>query len=217
MKKIKEVNNTNTSLNEEVSTNSDFNSDEIMSESLKQIGTQITELEEDAKKDEKTKKSLKGRVRRRNILIVVLLIIIIILLLKSCGNPDYAINLIPELENSEFFERVDEVREIEMIDVPVSVSTNLTEVNPYYTLSNPETNKDKFYLVYEFYVRGKTDEEPIYKSKYVEAGKLFSADLYEALDGVKGTHYLTVHVKAFDVQTLEEKNGIVNDIEITIY
>ena len=52
----------------------------------------------------------------------------------------------------------------------------------------------------------------IYQSKMVEAGKKFSANLYEAFSGVVGQHSCNVKVRTFKVGTLAEVNGINNDV-----
>ena len=50
----------------------------------------------------------------------------------------------------------------------------------------------------------------------VEAGKVFSADIYNALEGKSGIYDCTVKVNTFAVDTLAEKNGVQNKVTITV-
>lgn len=160
-------------------------------------------------KQDVQRKKLKRKVRIRNCTIVALIIIIIILLLKSCGTDNPNVNRIPILEDSDLIQQTTESAETPRIDIPILADCTLSAENPYINFFNPETNADKYYLQYEVY-----DEngQLIYQSKMVEAGKKFSANLYEAFSGVVGQHSCNVKVRTFKVGTLAEVNGINNDV-----
>ena len=173
----------------------------------------IDELERDDVQSEKKKKQLKRKVIKRNIVILILLIIIILLLLKSCGADEYLVNLIPNFETSEYIDQTQPTGKIPHIDIPVVVDTIVSAQQPYIHFSNPESNKDRYYLQYEIY---RQKLQNIYQSELVQAGTKFSVNLYELFDGVPGDYSCNVKVRTFKVGTLIEVNGINNDIKVTV-
>ena len=182
---------------------------------VKDINEKVDNLVEQNEKVEKKNRKLKTKVGIKNIMILGLIVVIILLLLKGCGsNHDYSPVTKPavDLETSDYVEPVK--AQSPHIDIPILADFEVDKTNPYCTLSNPETNADKFYLQYEFYIEG--SEEPIYTSKMVEAGKKFSADIYNALDGKAGTYEAAVKVKTYSVDDLTEKNGVTNKVTITV-
>lgn len=173
----------------------------------------LNNLEKQDKQSEEQRKKLKRKVRIRNCTIVALIVIIIILLLKSCGANNPIINRIPILEDSDLVKQTTESTEIPRIDIPVVTDCIVSADQPYINFYNPDTNADKYYLQYEVYDE---NNQIVYQSKMVEAGKKFSADIYSAFSGVAGQHSCNVRVRTFKIGTLAEVNGINNSITITI-
>lgn len=173
----------------------------------------LNNLEKQDKQSEEQRKKLKRKVRIRNCTIVALIVIIIILLLKSCGANNPIINRIPILEDSDLVKQTTESTEIPRIDIPVVTDCIVSADQPYINFYNPDTNADKYYLQYEVYGE---NNQIVYQSKMVEAGKKFSADIYSAFSGVAGQHSCNVRVRTFKIGTLAEVNGINNSITITI-
>lgn len=182
---------------------------------VKDINEKVDNLVEQNEKVEKKNRKLKTKVGIKNIMILGLIVVIILLLLKGCGsNHDYSPVTKPavDLETSDYVSP--QQQKSDHIAVPILGAFTVTADSPYCTLSNPDANADKFYLQYEFYIEG--SEEPIYTSKMVEAGKKFSADIYNALNGKAGTYEATVRVKTYSVNDLAEKNGVTNKVTITV-
>lgn len=173
----------------------------------------LNNLKKQDKQSEEQRKKLKRKVRIRNCTIVALIVIIIILLLKSCGANNPIINRIPILEDSDLVKQTTESTEIPRIDIPVVTDCIVSADQPYINFYNPDTNADKYYLQYEVYDE---NNQIVYQSKMVEAGKKFSADIYSAFSGVAGQHSCNVRVRTFKIGTLAEVNGINNSITITI-
>lgn len=173
----------------------------------------LNNLEKQDKQSEEQKKRLKRKVRIRNCTIVALIVIIIILLLRSCGSDNPIINRIPILEDSDLVKQTTEPTEIPRIDIPVVTDCTVSADQPYINFYNPDTNADKYYLQYEVYDE---NNQIVYQSKMVEAGKKFSADIYSAFSGVAGSYYVNVKVRTFKVGSLTEVNGINNDVVITV-
>lgn len=173
----------------------------------------LNNLKKQDKQSEEQRKKLKRKVRIRNCTIVALIVIIIILLLKSCGANNPIINRIPILEDSDLVKQTTESTEIPRIDIPVVTDCIVSADQPYINFYNPDTNADKYYLQYEVYDE---NNQIVYQSKLVEAGKKFSADIYSAFSGVAGQHSCNVRVRTFKIGTLAEVNGINNSITITI-
>ena len=148
-------------------------------EDTKKVVNDLKKLDE---KSEKQKKRLKRKVRVRNITIIALIVIIIILLLRSCssGVDNALINRIPIFEDSNLVEQTTKSREIPRIDIPVVTDASVSADQPYVNFYNPESNVDKYYLQYEVYDE---NAQLVYQSKIVEAGKKFSANLYEVFQG----------------------------------
>lgn len=186
------------------------NIDEV---ALSDTEKRLNNLEKQDKQSEEQRKKLKRKVRIRNCTIVALIVIIIILLLKSCGANNPIINRIPILEDSDLVKQTTESTETPRIDIPVVTDCTVSADQPYINFYNPDTNADKYYLQYEVYDE---NNQIVYQSKMVEAGKKFSADIYSAFSGVAGQHSCNVRVRTFKIGTLAEVNGINNSITITI-
>lgn len=181
---------------------------------VKDINEKVDNLVEQNEKVEKKNRKLKTKVGIKNITILGLIVVIILLLLKGCGSDSYSpvTKSAVDLEDSAYVSP--QQQKSDHIAVPILGAFTVTADSPYCTLSNPDANADKFYLQYVFYVEG--EDTPFYESKMVEAGKVFSADIYNALDGKAGTYEAAVKVKTYSVDDLTEKNGVTNKVTITV-
>ena len=182
------------------------------------IDSQVEELEHLDDNESKEQKRLRWKVRIRNGVIVILIIIIIILLLRGCSSDEsWKTIRKPDLEDSDYIEKVDENIEIpkkSSVDFFVCFDSELTERNPNYKLGVPMTNYGNYYLQFTFYEDGKQ----IYQTKMCEAKSLeedyiFTIDLYSVLG--KGEHNVVVESKGFRYADLSETNGTTQEVVIT--
>lgn len=176
-----------------------------------EAGLVVNDVISDNQESEKKKRQLKRKVVTRNIIIGILLVIIVLLFLKVFNDNDFLINRVINQEESEY---VNANKDSKHIDIPVIIDTTVTKEQPYMNFCNPDTNADKFYLKYELHSRD--DDSIIWESDMVEPGKKFSVDLYTLLSYESGNHYCYVKVRAFDMNTMDEKNGITNNVIITV-
>lgn len=181
---------------------------------------QLDVLENQTEEDKKTKKKLKRKVVIRNICIFTLILIIILLLFKSCSiNDGINFNFLgdPDTEDADYVPKNDS-SDREHIDVYTLMDATVNADYPYVTIRASKTNYHKFYLLYEFYINNETS--PIYTTKYIDVSEdedyKFSVDLYNLLNKKKGTYSMKVRVRAYDYDSLEEKNGASQEINVTV-
>ena len=177
----------------------------------------VEDIQQMDKNDDKNRKYLKRKVLIRNVIIGVLIVIIVLLFLRiyNSKDRDYLINRVFNQETNDYIENKgnDKEQEIGRIDIPVLIDTTISEDQPYMTLYNPETNADKFYLKYELY--NKADDKLLYSSEMVEPGQKFSANLFDVFQK-EGTYNCYMKVRTFEFGSMDERNGITNNITITV-
>lgn len=157
---------------------------------------------------------VKSRFLLLLLLFLFLLIITSTLIFKSCyqekEKPPQNINIIGDEWDGELPGNNDKTPLTTSIEIPGYSLLWVSADEPNITLINPEGNDVYFkYTISE-------DDKVIIDTDYLKPNSQIEVDLYKQLSGT-GEHKLQFLISTYDVETLSDCNGAIQDVTVKVY